>query len=83
MVDLFLWLGAAILTVRFFMGSKPNARNYVDCSCQTDPEKIGEELEGEPDISLENLEEEGVQTERKAMSPYVWEMAYWPSEGGI
>ena len=94
MKDLFLWLatlvdarlGVVILAVRFYVGSKSNARNYVDCACQTDPEKIRKELEGEPDISFENLEEEGLQSSEqktKGVSPYVWDYSYWPSEGGV
>ena len=96
-MDLFLWLltvidarlGAAVLAVRFFVDSKPknNATpDLVDCACQTDPEEVGKELEGEPDVSVEDMEQEGVQAsdqKTKGVSPYVWDYAYWPSEGGV
>jgi hypothetical protein len=95
MTDLFLWLatiidarvGAALVAFRFFVGSKPNdPPNYVDCSCQTDSEDVREELEGEHAVSFKDLEEEGLQgseQKTKGVSPYVWDYAYWPSEGGV
>ena len=97
MGTLFLWLLTVIdarlgfvtvLFVRFFMGSK--TKNHatpalVDCACQTDPEENRKKLEGESDISFEDMEQE-VQTphqKTKRMSPYIWDFAYWPSEGGV
>ena len=96
MAELFLWLatvldarlGAALVLIHYFVGPKAKnaAPNLVDCACQTDPEEVGKELEGEPDVSVEDMEQEGVQAsdqKTKGVSPYVWDYAYWPSEGGV
>ena len=103
MLDLLLWvatvidprLGLAICAGSFFVDSleKPveNARTFVDRSCQTDPEKNGQELEGELSDSFEDMEQEGVPwvpvqnktTFRKRISPYIWRYSLWPSEGGV
>jgi hypothetical protein len=105
MMDLFLWLvtvldarvGAALVAIRFFVGShdnrffvgsKPNdPPNYVDRACQTDTEEVGKILEGEHEFSFKDLEEEGLQgsaeQKTKGVNPYSWDYAYWPSEGGV
>ena len=103
MLDLLLWLatvldpriGLAICAGSFFVDSleKPieNARTFVDRSCQTDAEEIGEKLEGELSDSFQNVETQEVprlkvqskERERKRVSPYIWRYSLWPSEGGV
>ena len=96
-MDLFLWLvtvldarvGAALVAIRFFVGSKSKnaAPNYMDRACQTDTEEVGKILEGEHEFSFKDLEEEGLQgsaeQKTKGVNPYSWDYAYWPSEGGV
>ena len=90
-MNLFVWLFNIMeVAFRFFVGPKQNASpNYVDRACQTDAEKNWQKLEGEHEFSFKNMAkkrlfgETSPEQETQGVSPYVWDYAYWPSEGGI
>ena len=90
MLEVFWWLvdprvGLAVLVV--FCAGCNKARNakktFMDRACQTDAEENWEALEGSSKNSKRDVGTQAVPGEKEKMSPYVWDYAYWPSEGGI
>ena len=91
MLELFFWLadarfGLALLGFAFFADSKFKKRDaektFVDRACQTNPAQDWETLEGISENSKHDVGTQAVLGEEKKLSPYVWDHAYWPSEGG-
>lgn len=84
-------IGLVVFT-GFFVDCKKrkHAKTYnVDKSCQTDKEEEpGQELERmyvncKQNLAGTEMSRKPVKKKPSKISPYIWDYAYWPSEGGV